>query len=143
MKWLSAVVLLLVALPMVCCSSLYAESKKKALPAEKSIDINTATKDQLMQLPGVGPKKSEKIISNRPYKSVDDLKGKGIGVGEKTLERWRPYLKPIEAAAPVAAESKAEPEKKAEPQMKAEPEKKAEPKEAAPVMPKEEMPKTE
>lgn len=108
MKWLSAVVLLLVVMPLVCCSSLYA---KKALPAEKSIDINTATKDQLMQLPGIGDKRSDKIISKRPYASVDELRTKGA-VGEKTLEKLRPYV--ICGKAPAAAETKAEPEKKAE-----------------------------
>jgi hypothetical protein len=134
MKWLSAMVLLLVALPLVCCSSLYAQGKKKAPPAEKSIDINTATKDQLMQIPRIGDKRSDKIIANRPYASVDELKSKGV-LGEKTLEKVRPYV--ICGKAPAAAEPKVELEKKAEP------EKKAESQEAAPSMPKEEMPKTE
>jgi competence ComEA-like helix-hairpin-helix protein len=129
MKWLSAVVVLLVALPLVCCSTLYAKGKKEALKEGEKIDINTASAAELMKLPGIGEKRSEKIISNRPYSSVEDLKGKGIGIGDKTLEKLRPNLTCSGAAAAV----------------KAEPEKKVEPKEAAPAaeMPKEQPPKTE
>jgi competence ComEA-like helix-hairpin-helix protein len=137
MKWLSATVVLLVALPLVCCSTLYAKGKREALKEGEKIDINTANATALMRLPGVGEARAEKIISNRPYNSIEDLKTKKIGVGDKAFERWRPYLTCSGAAAPAAVESKAEPGKKAEP------EKKAEPKEAAPEMPKEEMPKTE
>ena len=124
MKWLSAVVVLLVALPLVCCSTLYAKGKKEALKEGEKIDINTASATELMKLPGVGEARSEKIISNRPYSSVEDLKTKKIGVGDKILEKWRPNLTCSGAAAPAAAEVKAEPEKKVEP------------KEAAPEMPK-------
>ena len=143
MKLLSAMVVLLVALPLVCCSSVYSAkaSKRETLKPGEKIDINTASKEDLMKLPGVGEKKAERIISNRPYSSIEDLKTKKIGVGDKTLERWREHLACSgAAAAPAAEEVKAAPETKVEPKAAA-PETKAESKEAAPEMPKEEMPK--
>lgn len=38
------------------------------------INMNTATLDQLDQLSGIGPAYAQKIIANRPYTDLDDLK---------------------------------------------------------------------
>ena len=44
-------------------------------PADSSlININSATKDQLDVLPGVGDVTAQKIIDGRPYSSIEDLK---------------------------------------------------------------------
>ena len=73
-----------------------------ALPAAEEtsgetngVHVNSATKDELMTVPGIGPAKAEAILNylkqNGPFKSYEEL-GNVKGFGEKTLESMEGYL---------------------------------------------------
>ncbi|MDO8397377.1 MAG: helix-hairpin-helix domain-containing protein [Bradyrhizobium sp.] len=61
------------------------ESKMAPAPKVELLDINTATADQLAELPGIGKAYSAKIVAGRPYKGKDDLVNKDI-VPQKTYD---------------------------------------------------------
>ncbi len=67
---------------------------KKLQPGDKPINVNTATVEQLQQLPGIGPVTAQSIVNARvdkPYKSVADL-DRVKGIGPKTLDKIRPFV---------------------------------------------------
>jgi competence protein ComEA len=60
------------------------------------LDINSATKDQLDALPGIGAARSEAIIKGRPYNGKDDLLNRKIipenvynGIKDKIIARQK------------------------------------------------------
>lgn len=69
---------------------------KKEIPHD--VNINTADKKQLTELPGIGPVTAEAIIdyrqTNGQFKSIDELT-KVKGIGAKTLAKLKPYLQNI------------------------------------------------
>ncbi|WP_337866357.1 helix-hairpin-helix domain-containing protein [Ignavibacterium sp.] len=68
---------------------------KKQLPAEKSINLNKATKEELMNLPGIGEKTAESIIEHRnklsEFRKLEDLLNVK-GIGSKKLDTIKKYL---------------------------------------------------
>jgi len=62
------------------------------------VDINQADWPELVQLPGIGKTLAERIVQSRqkdgPFLDHEDLR-RVRGIGPKTLETIRPYLKPM------------------------------------------------
>ena len=56
----------------------HATAKKTMAPAKEVLDLNSASKEELMKLPGVGDAIADKIVANRPFKSKYDLVQKGL-----------------------------------------------------------------
>lgn len=74
--------------------SKFTEVKKKTVPKEKSVDLNAAGKNDLMNLPGIGEKTADKIIEYRNRKgrinNIDELMNvKGIQQAKfKKIEKY-------------------------------------------------------
>jgi competence protein ComEA len=71
-----------------------------------AINLNTATKDELVALPGIGPAKAQAILDYRsahgPFKSVEEVKDVK-GIGAKRFEKIKSELTVAGAAAKPAA----------------------------------------
>lgn len=74
--------------------SLTVAAAQKKAPA-KPIDLNTATIEQLQELPGIGPATAKAIIQFReksgPLKRLEDLLVIH-GISKARLEKLRPYV---------------------------------------------------
>lgn len=70
--------ILLGVLPAIAFQAKPAAKPVTAGAASKLVDINSATKDQLKAVPGVGDAYSQKIIDGRPYAMKTQLKSKKI-----------------------------------------------------------------
>jgi competence protein ComEA len=53
---------------------------------EQKINVNTADKNELMSIEGVGDKKADLIIRNRPYNSIWDLE-RINGISEEFIKK--------------------------------------------------------
>lgn len=70
-----------------------APAKKK--PPSTPLDLNSATPEQLEQLPGIGPTAAQAIVNFRtksgPFRRVEDLLAIR-GISQRKLDQIRPYV---------------------------------------------------
>lgn len=75
------------------------EASSETVPAETAppgpLDINTATVEELIALPGIGEVLAQNIVdfrqANGPFASIDELNAVP-GIGERRLEQLRDYI---------------------------------------------------
>ena len=50
-----------------------AEGGREGWNRNKPLDLNTATRDELMSLPGMSPAEADRVIAGRPYDDASDV----------------------------------------------------------------------
>lgn len=77
-----------------------------------SLDLNTAERAELLQLPGIGPGMADAILSHRNsrgrFDTVEDLTAVP-GVGDKTLDKLRPFLRVTDTVEMLSRKPRVEP----------------------------------
>lgn len=109
-------------------SSIEAKASKKQLSG--SLNLNTASVEQLDELPSISPKKAEEIVNYRkehPFKTVEDLDNVK-GFTPKSIEKLKAYIA-VDGSNSLKVEGKKSSHKKHGAQKSGKKSKKSEPSE--------------
>ena len=80
-----------IVIPFIASAETDLNSTDSLLNTSKLININTASQAELEELPGIGSTIAKKIISNRPFDRVDDIK-QVEGIGDKKYQELVGYI---------------------------------------------------
>jgi competence protein ComEA len=79
----------------VCLAAALAAAAPVRAGSDGVVNVNTASVDELVRLPGIGEAKAQAIVEFRKergaFKTVDQL-GEVKGIGDAALERIRPHV---------------------------------------------------
>jgi DNA uptake protein ComE-like DNA-binding protein len=81
------------------------KANTKNTSAAKLLDINTATKQELEALPGIGSAYSQKIIDGRPYKAKNDIVRNKI-IPQSTYDKIKDQIIAHQPSTGSSADSK-------------------------------------
>jgi competence protein ComEA len=93
---------MLVAFGLVLAAPALVVPSAPALAQANLLDINSASKEQLDALPGIGTARADAIIKSRPYKGKDDLVNKKI-IPQNVYDGIKDKIIAKQAAAPAPA----------------------------------------
>jgi len=79
------------------CTNTYETTTEENNTATENdlVDINVATKEILMTLPGIGESKADQIIeyrTNNSFETIEDIKNVS-GIGDSVFEKIKDYIK--------------------------------------------------
>jgi competence protein ComEA len=84
------------ALATACAVALAAQAADPQPGLTGTVNVNTATAEELQLLPGIGAARADALIELRKqrggFKSLEQLK-ELKGIGDASLERLRPYVR--------------------------------------------------
>ncbi len=80
---------------------LFGQSRAPAATYSGPLDVNTASLEDIAQLPGVTPSMARRIYEGRPYATIDELVERGL-LSERELDRVRKKIR-IRAPKPPPA----------------------------------------
>jgi DNA uptake protein ComE-like DNA-binding protein len=88
--------------PAKTTSSSTTHHKSSTKSAHAKTDLNTASKEDLMKLPGVDDATADKIVAARPFKSHSELESKNI----VTKEQYKKLSSMVTVAPPQKSAAK-------------------------------------
>ena len=92
---LTRVTMIVAALLCLLVPSSVAAQQEQAATQKQTINLNTATLDQLTTLPGIGAKTAERILEYRTksggFKKIEELMNVK-GIGEKSFLKIKPLV---------------------------------------------------